>query len=133
MSEAQSVAIGRRLADSIDAMDPDQFKALFAEGGLHWNNVSKVAVTAEDRAAILAVERKHLLDVRFADQRLQGTADGFVLQGIVMGRTSTGNEVRIPVCFVGSVDDGGISRLDEYANVADLADLLQLLEAEGAR
>ena len=76
-------------------------------------------LSADQRLAVLELERTHLATFALHDLRFHTTGTGFVLQFTTDGTTTDGAELHIPVCLVAEVgDDGRITRVDEYADSA---------------
>jgi ketosteroid isomerase-like protein len=76
---------------------------------------------AQDRGAILAGWTALLAgfpEFAFVDVRRQATADGFVQQQMMTGRTPSGALVAWAICLVVRLEDGLVARVAEYIDRA---------------
>jgi ketosteroid isomerase-like protein len=125
-------ALARGLVDALSGPDLDRLRALVSPEARCWVNIGPVELSAEERFAVLAVERSHLNDLRFDDVRVRVTDVGFVVQLTTVAVLRDGGRLRIPVCLVATTDRGRITRLEEYADSGPAAPLLARLRHDRA-
>jgi ketosteroid isomerase-like protein len=125
-------ALARGLVDALSGPDLDRLRALVSTEARCWVNIGPVELSAEERFAVLAVERSHLNDLRFDDVRFLITDVGFVVQLTTVAALLDGEQLRIPVCLVATTHDGRITRLEEYADSGPAAPLLARLRHDRA-
>jgi ketosteroid isomerase-like protein len=90
-----------------------------------WHNGDGIAQTVEQNLTVLGWAVKHIADLRYEEVRRQRTPTGFVQQHVLRGRIANGTELHVPACMVGTVENGRITRLEEYLDMAHLAPVLQ--------
>ena len=113
--------------DALAVPDVDALRALVAPDAQFWVNIGPSSFSADERFALLATERSHLRALEFEDVRTHSTPTGFVIQLTTAATTNDGADLRIPVCLVATADDDVITRVDEYADSAPAAPLLDLM------
>jgi len=59
----------------------------------------------------------------------EATETGFVQQHILRGLLPNGEKLALPVCIIFQINDGQITRLDEYFDSANAAQLKQAARA----
>lgn len=78
-----------------------------------WHNTTLVELRGE--AAFKALEFVVAIpDLKYAEIRRHFWEDGFVSQHVVTGRKPDGTVFRLPVCYVVTVREGRIARLEEW-------------------
>lgn len=121
-------AVAVQFFDALDAADVDTLRTLFAPDARFWVNIGSMELTADQRLAVLELERTHLKTFALRELRFHTTGTGFVLQFTTDATTTDGAELHIPVCLVAEVgDDGRITRVDEYADSAPAKPLLRAI------
>ena len=119
--------LARRFVDAIDRVDLDALRSHLAPDARFWVNIGPTEYSADERLAVLDLERQNLRDHRTDDVRITVTDSGFVAQLTSLGTTTTGEAMRVAVCLVATVVDGRITRVDEYADSAAAAPLIRAL------
>jgi ketosteroid isomerase-like protein len=109
--------------------DPSALRALLAPTARFWVNIGELELSTDQRLALLERERSHLRALEFEDVRTRAVSSGFVVQATTVMTTTDAAELRVPVCLVATTDDGVITAVDEYADSAAVAHLLELLAA----
>jgi ketosteroid isomerase-like protein len=117
--------VANRLFDAIERSDTAAIESLWGDDVKVWHTGDP---KDNDRARALKVirwfvdtttERSYeVLDRRFFD-------GGFVQQHVLRAHRSDGTSIEMRVCIVIRVDDGLITRIDEYFDPADMAPLLR--------
>jgi len=130
MSESTSDVhqLARDFIEALSIPDRDRLRELIEPGARFWINIGPVEITAEDRFDVLAVERSFLATLAFDEVRIRPTTDGFVVQATTAATTTVGDPLSIPVCLVVTTDGSRITHVDEYADSAQAAPLLALVD-----
>jgi len=115
--------------DALQRADAQGMRACMAADARFWMNLGPTEHSVDERLALLEVERANLAEHEVEDARVTLTERGFVVQETVAGRTTAGDALRIPVCFVVSVHQGLITRVEEYTDSAAAAPLIRAVFA----
>jgi len=113
--------------DALAVPDVDALRSLLAPDARFWVNIGPASFSADERFALLETERSHLRALEFDEVRTHPTPTGFVVQLTTTATTNDGTDLRIPICLVATTDDDVITRVDEYADSAPAAPLLDLM------
>jgi len=119
----QNVAAARRLIECVIGGDIAGVDALYHDDIRCWRNLDGRELVKKQ--ALKTVQFLATLDeLSYEDIRVAPTPTGFVQQHILCCTTSSGEEVRVDACLVGTVEDGQIVRIDEYVDSAAMAPLM---------
>jgi hypothetical protein len=77
----------------------------------------------------IAVERRHIATSEFVLRDHVATEDGFVLQLVVSGTTTTDADFEVPVCLVVRCRGEQVVRIDEYASLNHALPILKAMTA----
>ena len=110
------VVLARKCFDSIVSRDFAALKEIFAEDAVMWQNVRGVEVLFA--ANISAIEQllAPLQAFSYTGITCEATETGFVEQHLATGINRLGEAFSIPVCVVGTVVNGRITRTAEYVD-----------------
>ena len=122
MSNEAAIAAARALFGAIEKGDVEGVRRIYAPHAKIWHNTDGVEQNVEENLAVLAWVIANIMDVRYTDARLQPTPSGFVQQHVLRG-IFKGSEIAIPACIVATVENGLITRIDEYLDSAQIAQL----------
>ncbi len=118
----QSLEVAERLFKAIERGDVAAIREIYAPGVKIWHNNDGATQTADENLAVLGWVVANILEVAYTEVRRQATPTGFVQQHVMRGRVkSSGKELRLPACMVCDVEQGRITRLDEYFDSAHVA------------
>ena len=67
---------------------------------------------------------RNLPDLQYTQVRRSATADGFVQQHVLVATNRAGQRIEVPACIVIVIEDGKITRLDEYLDSASVAAIM---------
>jgi ketosteroid isomerase-like protein len=129
MNEAETLAFARRFFDAVARGDLDEVRRLYAPNAVVWTAQDPAERSAEENLAVLRWVKENIRDFRYEDVRCQPTPTGFVEQHTTCGRAPGGAEFRFAACLVVRVEDGRITRLEEYFDTAPLAAALSQIAA----
>jgi ketosteroid isomerase-like protein len=117
--------IADRLFAAIEKGDVDGVAALYADDALIWHNFDGIAQPREANLVVLAWMARNVEHLRYEDVQRHAIEGGFVQQHVLRGTTKNGAELEVPSCLIVHVDDGHITRVDEYLDTAHLKPLSQ--------
>jgi ketosteroid isomerase-like protein len=109
-----ALEVADRLFRAIEAGRIDLVGELYAADAVIWHNHDGVEQTPAENLRTLTWLVDNLTGVRYTGVRRSATATGFVQQHVLCVTNRAGTEVEIPACIVATVEDGRITRLDEY-------------------
>ncbi len=113
-----AIEVARRLIAAIEAGDLDTIRNLYSEDVQIWHNTDGAFETRAENLRTLSWVVENLADLRYDDIVCQPTPTGFVQQHVLRATGPKGATVALPACIVATVDDGHITRLDEYLDSA---------------
>ena len=124
MAEQDDIrAMAQRFFDAIEAGDIETMRESFTPDAEIWHNTDELIVTRDDTAQTLTGMVARIKDRKYADRRLTTFPGGFVQQHVLTGkRVHDDGEVRLPCAIVCKVENGKITRLDEYFDSAHVAE-----------
>jgi ketosteroid isomerase-like protein len=120
-SEPEIRALARRFFDAVERGDIDTVFATYSPGARIWHNTDGVEQTRDDNAATLNGFVRRISNRVYDDRRLSVFEGGFVHQHKLRGTRPDGVAVSLDACIVCAVEDGRITRLDEYFDSAQVA------------
>jgi ketosteroid isomerase-like protein len=124
------LALAKRFFDAIEEGDIDTMYNSFAPGAPIWHNTDELIVTPDQTKATLAGMVKRITNRKYAERRVHAFPGGFVQQHALTGnRTHDGEAVRLPCAIVCAVENGKITRLDEYFDSAHVAQFRKFADA----
>ncbi|WP_433142806.1 nuclear transport factor 2 family protein [Actinomadura nitritigenes] len=108
-----------RLADefiaAVEAGDLDAIRtSLYAQDAEIWHNTDDKVIGPEENLRVLSWLTATLRDMRYTEIRRRLTPDGYVQQHVLRGVVPDGTELTLRACFIVTVKDDRITRLDEY-------------------
>jgi ketosteroid isomerase-like protein len=107
-------AVAAKVARFVADGDLDGLRALYTPDARIWHNTDDKDKTVEESLAFL----DGLLGVTsrrwYADVRLTPTTIGYIDQHYMCAVLTTGEEVRVPICMVVTLEGKRVKRLEEY-------------------
>ena len=120
--DQSTIALARRFFDAVEAGVIATVRACYASDARIWHNTDRLEQTPSENEATLKGLVKRIGERVYADRRLQVFPGGFVQQHTLTGRRKhDGEAVRLPCAIVCRVENGLITRLDEYFDSAHVA------------
>jgi ketosteroid isomerase-like protein len=111
---AGALDVADRLFRAIEAGRVDLVSELYATDAVIWHNHDGVEQTPEENLRTLRWLVDNLTGVRYTDIRRSASPTGFFQQHVLCVTNRAGTDVEIPACIVAAVEDGHITRLEEY-------------------
>lgn len=121
MGQADIRALATRFFDAIEQGDVETVAACYAPDVVIWHNNDGLTQTRAENLKTLAGLVQHFSDRRYEDRRLDAFDGGFVQQHVLSATRRDGTRVSLPAVLVCRVEDGRITRLDEYFDSAHVA------------
>ena len=105
-----------------------RLQAVCAPGAVLWINLGEHERALAASLPGFARLRSLVPDLRMEAVRRRGIAGGFVEQHVLTGTMPDGATLRVAGCFIGSVEQGRITRLEEYVDGTQAGALSTLLK-----
>ena len=125
----ENLAIANRFFDGLLTGDLGQLQAVCAPGSVLWINLTEQERALEASLPGFARLRAKVPDLRLDGVRRRGVTGGFVEQHVLTGTMPNGDTLRVAGCFIGTVEDGRITRLEEYVDGGQAGALSALLKS----
>lgn len=109
-----------KLFRAIENGDVDAIRSIYTPETKIWHNNDGIAQSVEQNLAVLKWVISNIKNVKYTEVRCQPTPSGFVQQHVLRGRFKD-RDIALPACIVATVEDGHITRLDEYLDSAQTA------------
>ncbi len=122
---AGAIEVARRLFGAIETGSIDAVSELYTEDACIWHNTDGVTETRDENLRTLRWVVENLVNLRYTDVNCQPTPTGFVQQHVLRATSPGGADVEVPACIVATVDDGRVSRIDEYLDSGHVARLAE--------
>ena len=116
-----------RFVNALMHIDVATLRTCLAPDARFWVNIGPAEFTIDQRLGVLELEGQHLAEHTAEDIHVTTTEHGFVVQLVTVGTTTGGEALRVAVCLVATVNDGLITRVDEYADSEAAKPLLRAL------
>lgn len=115
MSDALEVA--ERFFRAVEAGDVEAIRAIYAPDARIWHNNDRLDQTVDENLRVLSWVAKNLTNRRYRIQRRVAIPGGFMQQHVLEAETA-GGPFSMPACIVCEVQNGRITRLEEYLDSA---------------
>jgi uncharacterized protein len=109
-----------KLFRAIENGDIDAIRNIYTPETKIWHNNDGIAQSVEQNLAVLKWVVSNIKNVKYTEVRRQPTLTGFVQQHVLRGRFKD-KDIALPACIVATVEDGHITRLDEYLDSGQTA------------
>ena len=123
MTDDAMRALAKRFFDCVEAGDIDGLVACYAPDAKIRHNTDEQIQGPEDNKKTLAGMVTRILDRVYDNRRVEVFPGGFLQQHVLRGtRKHDGVRLALPACIICQVEDGKITRLDEYFDSARVAE-----------
>ncbi|MFI5662403.1 nuclear transport factor 2 family protein [Streptomyces sp. NPDC051684] len=119
-----------RFLAAIEAGDIDTVRSLYAPHAVIWHNDDLVEQSVEDNLKVLRGLHRTVADLRYEVVRRARLDDGALQQHVLHGTLPGGVPVTLHAAMYLRVEDGRISRIDEYLDSAHRATIRAAREAQ---
>jgi ketosteroid isomerase-like protein len=107
-----------RFFAAIEQGDVDAVEAIYAPTAVIWHNTDRAASTVAENLNVLAGLVRGTTDRRYTDRRVIAAPGGFIQQHVLIAHRRGGRRLELPACIICEVENGRITRLDEYFDEA---------------
>ena len=126
--------VGERFFSAIEAGDMEAVRDVYHPDVAVWHNSDGLehrerGQSRDDNVALLSVLTNKIKDWKYDIWFREATESGMVQQHTLRGRLPNGEALAIPVCIVLQIQDGCITRLDEYIDSAHTQSMVDALRA----
>ena len=110
--------LAERFFDAIEHGDLDGVRAVYAPDAVIWHNTDQAEQGVDANLRVLAWVVRNIKERHYGDIRRVVVNDGFVQQHVLTGVGPNGRRFSLPAMMRVWVQDGRITRLDEYLDSA---------------
>lgn len=121
-----------RFFTALEAGDIETVRAIYAPDALIWHNDDLLEQSVEDNLKVLAGLHRAVSGLRYDVIRRAPVADGVLQQHVLRGTLPTGAEVELHAAMYLQVQDGHITRIEEYLDSGKRASIRAAREALAA-
>lgn len=111
-----------RFFRAVEAGDIDTVRDCYDPHVAIWHNTDNLEQTREENLVTLAGMARRIADRRYEVLRREAFPGGFVQRHILHGTRADGVRLTLHACILCSVENGRITRLDEYFDSAQVAE-----------
>ena len=116
----KALQVADQLFHAIEAGDVEAIRNIYTPETKIWHNNDNIAQSVEENLAVLKWVTTNIKGLKYTEVRRQPTPTGFVQQHVLRGHFKEA-EIALAACIVATVEDGRITRLDEYLDSAHTA------------
>ncbi len=120
------LALAERFVGAIQAGDAEAVRACYAPDAKIWHNIDGLEQSVDDNLKSLRWFARKLPDRFYRVLRREPLRDGFLQQHVLEATLPDGTEWKMSACVVVRMQDGLITRLDEYLDSAETKALATL-------
>ena len=121
ISPSVALEIADRLFKAIESGNVEAVRAVYAPTIRVWHNTDGKEQTRDENLATLGWVIANIKELSYTKVRRQPTPEGFVQQHILVGQLASGKKIELPACIIGTIENGLITRIDEYLDSAAVA------------
>lgn len=118
MNSTEMLAFAERFVSAIQRGDVDAVRACYAPDAKLWHNTDNIEQTVDQNMKVLDWFIRTLPDRFYRVLRREALPDGFLQQHILEATLPDGTKWAMDACVVVRVENGKITRLDEYLDSA---------------
>jgi len=124
VTELEILDFAERFLSAIEAGDVPAMRACYAPGAKIWHNTDDIEQTLDDNVKVLNWFIRTLPDRHYRVIRREALHDGFLQQHVLEATLPDGQKWKMAACVVVKMENGLITRLDEYLDSAARGPLL---------
>ena len=113
--------IGERFIAAVEAGDLEAVRSLYHPDARIWHNFDQKDQTVEENLRVLAWMTRRVKERRYEEVRRVETPTGFAQQHVLRGIAPNGEALEMPAAIFCTIQDGLITRLEEYLDTAQSA------------
>ena len=123
MTGQDYIAFARQFVGAIQSGDTEAVRACYHPGAKLWHNSDGIEQTVDQNMKVLDWFIRTLPDRNYRVLRLEALSDGFLQQHVLEATLPDGTRWTMDCCVVARMEDGLITRLDEYLDSAQSSQL----------
>ena len=123
MTETEILDFANRFIAAIQLSDIDTVRAFYAPDAKIWHNHDGIEQTVDQNMKSLGWFMRKIPDRHYRVLRIEALKDGYVQQHVLEATLPDGTSWAMPACVVIKMEDGVITRLDEYLDSGQAAAL----------
>jgi len=118
LTEQEILSFAERFGNAVQSGDVAAFRACYAPDAKIWHNHDNVEQTVDQNIKALVWFIRTLPDRFYRVQRRSALKDGFLQQHVLEATLPDGTKWKLAACVVVKMENGVITRLDEYLDSA---------------
>ena len=118
MTSQDYIAFARKFVGAIQSGDTDTVRACYHPDAKLWHNNDGIEQTVDQNMKVLDWFIRALPDRNYRVTRLEALPDGFMQQHVLEATLPDGTKWAMDACVVVRMENGVITRLDEYLDSA---------------
>lgn len=118
MNEQEIEAFAADFVDAVQKGDAERMRGCYAPDAVIWHNTDGIEQSIDDNVKVLEWFIRTLPDRQYIVLRREPLKDGFVQQHVLSATLPDGTQWHIDACVVVKMEQGRITRLDEYIDSA---------------
>ena len=119
MTSQDYIAFARKFVGAIQSGDTDTVRACYHPDAKLWHNNDGIEQTVDQNMKVLDWFIRALPDRNYRVTRLEALPDGFMQQHVLEATLPDGTPWKMSACVVIKMENGLITRLDEYLDSAE--------------
>ncbi|WP_304170266.1 nuclear transport factor 2 family protein [Phenylobacterium aquaticum] len=123
MTSQDYIAFAKKFVGAIQSGDTDTVRACYHPDAKLWHNNDGIEQTVDQNMKVLDWFIRALPDRNYRVTRLEALPDGFMQQHVLEATLPDGTKWAMDACVVVRIENGVITRLDEYIDSAKSAQL----------
>ena len=123
MTSQDYIAFAKKFVGAIQSGDTDTVRACYHPDAKLWHNNDGIEQTVDQNMKVLDWFIRALPDRNYRVTRLEALPDGFMQQHVLEATLPDGTKWAMDACVVVKMENGVITRLDEYIDSAKSAQL----------
>ena len=125
MTPEETLAFAKKFVDAIQTGDVATVRACYHPEAKLWHNTDGIEQTVDQNMKVLDWFIRTLPDRNYRVIRREALSDGFLQQHVLEATLPDGTKWAMDACVVIKIENGLITRLDEYMDSAKGAQLRQ--------
>lgn len=123
MTSQEYIAFAKKFVGAIQSGDTATVRACYHPDAKLWHNSDGIEQTVDQNMKVLDWFIRTLPDRNYRVTRLEALPDGFMQQHVLEATLPDGTKWAMDACVVVKIENGVITRLDEYLDSAKSAQL----------
>ena len=119
MTSQDYIAFAQKFVGAIQSGDTDTVRACYHPDAKLWHNNDGIEQTVDQNMKVLDWFIRALPDRNYRVTRLEALPDGFMQQHVLEATLPDGTPWKMSACVVIKMENGLITRLDEYLDSAE--------------